>query len=97
MPPLSAARWACRRARGFFADPQVAGEAVRSVATGAAGLSNHVNCGESAIMASIAQLDEVGVAHTDAGANGALARVPGILTPDGVRFGFVQRGSVCWP
>jgi hypothetical protein len=48
-------------------------------------------------MASIAQLDEVGVAHTDAGANGALARVPGILTPDGVRFGFVQRGSVCWP
>jgi hypothetical protein len=35
--------------RGFFADPRVAGEAVRSVAIEAA-----------AIMASIAQLDEVG-------------------------------------
>jgi hypothetical protein len=37
-------------------------------------------------MASIAQLDEVGVADTGAGANRALARAPGILTQDGVRF-----------
>jgi hypothetical protein len=72
--------------RGFFADPRVAGEAVRSVAIEAA-----------AIMASIAQLDEVGVAHTGAGANRTLARAPGILTQDGVRFGFVQRSSVYWP
>lgn len=48
-------------------------------------------------MASIAQLDEVGVAHTGAGANRALARAPGIPTQDGVRFGFVQRSSVYWP
>jgi hypothetical protein len=71
--------------QGFFADPRVAGKAVRSVAI------------EAAIMASIAQLDEVGVAHTGAGANRTLARAPGILTQDGVRFGFVQRSSVYWP
>jgi len=81
----------------FFADPRVSDEAVLSVAIEAAGLANNVNHSEAAIMASIARLDEVGVAHTDAGANRALARAPAILRRDGVRFGFVQHSSVYWP
>jgi len=60
----------------FFADPRVSDEAVFSVAIEAAGLANNVNYSEAAIMAS---LGEVGVAHTDAGANWALARAPAIL------------------
>ena len=56
----------------FFANPRVSDEAVLSVAIEAAGLANNVNYSEAAIMASIAGLDEVGVAHTDAGANRAL-------------------------
>jgi poly-gamma-glutamate synthesis protein (capsule biosynthesis protein) len=81
----------------FFADPRVSDEAVLSVAIEAAGLANNVNYSEAAIMASIARLDEVGVAHTGAGANRALARAPAILKRDGVRFGFVQHSSVYWP
>jgi hypothetical protein len=73
----------------FFADPRASDEAVPSVvAIEAAGLANNVNYSEAAIMASIARLDEVGVAHTDAGANWAFARAPAILRRDGVRFGF---------
>ena len=82
---------------GFFADPRVAGEALRSAGVQAIGLANNVNYGEAAIMASIARLDELGIAHTGAGANRALARAPAILSRDGVRFGFVQRSSVYWP
>src|SRR6516165_984341 len=48
-------------------------------------------------MASIARLDELGIAHTGAGANQSLARAPVILMRDGVRFGFLQRSSVYWP
>ena len=48
-------------------------------------------------MASIVRLDELGIAHTGAGANRALAGAPVILTRDGVRFGFLQRSSVYWP
>ena len=72
----------------FFADPRVSDETVLSVAIEAAGLANNVNYSEAAIMASIARLDEVGVAHTDAGANWAFARAPAILRRDGVRVGF---------
>jgi poly-gamma-glutamate synthesis protein (capsule biosynthesis protein) len=82
---------------GFFADPQVAGEALQSAGIQAVGLANNVNYGEAAIMASITRLDGLGVARTGAGANRALARAPAILTRDGVRFGFVQRSSVYWP
>jgi poly-gamma-glutamate synthesis protein (capsule biosynthesis protein) len=46
---------------------------------------------------SIARLDEIGIAHTGAGANRAAARAPVILTRDGIRFGFLQRSSVYWP
>ena len=52
---------------GFFADPRVAGEALRSAGVQAIGLANNVNYGEAAIMASIARLDELGIAHTGAG------------------------------
>jgi poly-gamma-glutamate synthesis protein (capsule biosynthesis protein) len=82
---------------GFFADPQVAGEALQSAGIQAVGLANNVNYGEAAIMASITRLDGLGVARTGAGANRALARAPAILSRDGVRFGFVQRSSVYWP
>ena len=67
----------------FFADPRVSDEAVLSVAIEAAGLANNVNHSEAAIMASIARLDEVGVAHTDAGANWAFARAPAIVRREG--------------
>ncbi len=82
---------------GFFADPAVAGEALRSAGIQAVGLANNVNYGEAAIMASIARLDALGISHTGAGANRAGARAAAILTRDGVRFGFLQRSSVYWP
>ena len=82
---------------GFFADPAVGGEALRLGGLQAVGIANNVHYGDANIMASIARLDEVGVAHTDAGANWAFARAPAILRRDGVRFGFVQHSSVYWP
>jgi poly-gamma-glutamate capsule biosynthesis protein CapA/YwtB (metallophosphatase superfamily) len=82
---------------GFLADPAVAGEALQSAGIQAVGLANNVNYGEAAIVASIDRLDELGIAHTGAGANRARARAPAILTRDGVRFGFLQSSSVYWP
>src|ERR1700730_10607644 len=82
---------------GFFADPRVAGEALRSAGIAAGGLAHNVNYGEAAITASIARLDELGIAHCGAGANRSLARAPIILARDGVRFGLLQRSSVYWP
>jgi poly-gamma-glutamate synthesis protein (capsule biosynthesis protein) len=82
---------------GFFADPRVGGEALQSAGIGAVGIANNVNYGEAAIMASITRLNELGIAHTGAGANRALARAPAILARDEVRFGFLQRSSVYWP
>ncbi|MBV9815847.1 MAG: CapA family protein [Alphaproteobacteria bacterium] len=82
---------------GFFADPLVAGEALTSGGVQAVGIANNVNYGETAIMASIAQLDRLGIAHTGAGANRAAAHAPVILERTGVRFGFLQRSSVYWP
>jgi hypothetical protein len=82
---------------GFFADPQVAGEALTLAGIDAVGLANNVNYGEAAISASIARLDQLDIAHCGAGANRALARAPVILARDGMRFGFLQRSSVYWP
>ena len=82
---------------GFFADPTVAAEALRSGGIAAVGIANNVNYGESAITASIATLDQVGIAHAGAGANRAAARAPAILERGGLRFGFMQRSSVYWP
>src|SRR5215469_7107527 len=82
---------------GFFAEPDVAGEALRTAGIQAVGLANNVNYGEAAIMASLARLDELGIAHVGAGANLTNARAPVTLTRNGVRFGFLQRSSVYWP
>jgi poly-gamma-glutamate synthesis protein (capsule biosynthesis protein) len=82
---------------GFFADPRVAGEALASAGIRAVGVANNVNYGEAAILASITRLDELGIAHTGAGANRAAARAPVILERDGMRFGFLQRSAVYWP
>jgi poly-gamma-glutamate capsule biosynthesis protein CapA/YwtB (metallophosphatase superfamily) len=82
---------------GFFADPEIAGEALRIAGIGAVGLANNVNYGSTAILGSIARLDRLGVAHTGAGANLAAARAPAIVEAGGIRVGFVQRSSVYWP
>ncbi len=82
---------------GFFADPEAAGEALISGGIAAVGLANNVNYGEAAIIASIARLDRLGIAHTGAGADREAARAPAIITREGVRFGFLQRSSVYWP
>ena len=82
---------------GFFADPLVAGEALTSAGIAAVGIANNVNYGEAAIRGSIARLDQLGVAHTGAGADREAARAPAIVERDGMRFGFLQRSSVYWP
>jgi poly-gamma-glutamate capsule biosynthesis protein CapA/YwtB (metallophosphatase superfamily) len=82
---------------GFFADPVVGGAVLTGAGVAAAGIANNVNYGEAAITASIAALDQLGVAHTGGGANREAARRPAIVTRGGVRFGFLQRSSVYWP
>jgi poly-gamma-glutamate capsule biosynthesis protein CapA/YwtB (metallophosphatase superfamily) len=82
---------------GFFADPTVAGEALKSAGIAAVGVANNVNYGVGPITASLAVLDEIGIAHTGAGANRVLARAPVILERASLRFGFLQRSSVYWP
>jgi poly-gamma-glutamate synthesis protein (capsule biosynthesis protein) len=82
---------------GFYADPMVAGEALKSASIDAVGIANNVNYGEAAITASIERLDELGIGHTGAGANRSLAYAPAIIERDGMRFGFLQRSSVYWP
>jgi hypothetical protein len=82
---------------GFFADPAVAGEALKSAGIRAVGIANNVNYGAAAITASIARLDEIGIPHTGAGPSRALARAPVTLERSGLRFGFLQRSSVYWP
>jgi poly-gamma-glutamate synthesis protein (capsule biosynthesis protein) len=82
---------------GFFADPAVAGEALKSAGIQAVGIANNVNYGEAAITASIARLDGIGIPHTGAGANRSAARAAIILDRSGLRFGFLQRSSVYWP
>ena len=82
---------------GFYANPEVAGGALRSAGVHAVGIANNVNYGEAAIMGSIKRLDQLGIAHTGAGANRALARTAPIIEHDGERYGFLQRSSVYWP
>ncbi|WP_158926927.1 CapA family protein [Acidisphaera sp. S103] len=82
---------------GFFANPTVAGAALTGAGIAVVGVANNVNYGEAAIEASIAALDRHGIAHTGAGANRTAARIPAIVTRNGVRFGFLQRSSVYWP
>src|SRR5262249_2121728 len=61
---------------GFFADPDVAGEALASARVAGVGIANNVNYGEGAINASISRLDRLGIGHTGAGENRAAARAP---------------------
>jgi poly-gamma-glutamate synthesis protein (capsule biosynthesis protein) len=82
---------------GFFADPAIAGEALRLGGFAAVGLANNVNYGAAAILGSIAKLDALGIAHAGAGENLAAARAPAIVERAGLRVGFVQRSSVYWP
>ena len=82
---------------GFYADPLVAGEALKSAGIDVVGIANNVNYGEAAILGSIERLDELGIRHTGAGPNRALAYAATIVDRNGVRFGFLQRSSVYWP
>jgi poly-gamma-glutamate capsule biosynthesis protein CapA/YwtB (metallophosphatase superfamily) len=82
---------------GFFADPDVAGEALKIAGFAAVGLANNVNYGNVAILGSIAQLDTIGVGHTGAGPGLATARAPVVVERGGLRVGFLQRSSVYWP
>ena len=54
---------------GFFADPEIGGQALRLAGIHAVGIANNVNYGAANIMASIARLDQLGILHTGAGAN----------------------------
>ena len=82
---------------GFFADPDVGGEALQLAGIHAVGIANNVHYGDANIMASVARLDELGIPHAGAGKDLASARAPVILDRGGVRFGFLQRSSVYWP
>jgi poly-gamma-glutamate capsule biosynthesis protein CapA/YwtB (metallophosphatase superfamily) len=82
---------------GFFADPAIGGEVLVSAGIDAVGIANNVNYGDAAILASVTQLDRLGIAHCGAGANRAAARKAAIVQRNGLRFGFLQRSSVYWP
>jgi poly-gamma-glutamate capsule biosynthesis protein CapA/YwtB (metallophosphatase superfamily) len=82
---------------GFFADPQIGGEALRRSGIHAVGIANNVNYGAENIAASIEKLDQLGVLHTGAGATLAAARAPAIIVRNGLRVGVLQRSSVYWP
>jgi poly-gamma-glutamate capsule biosynthesis protein CapA/YwtB (metallophosphatase superfamily) len=82
---------------GFFADPAIAGEALRLAGFAAVGLANNVNYGAPAILGSIERLDRLGIAHAGAGQNLAAARAPAIVERAGLRISILQRSSVYWP
>jgi len=82
---------------GFFADPEVGGEALKLAGIHAVGIANNVHYGDTNIKASIACLNELGIPHAGAGTNLAAASAPVVLERGGVRFGFLQRSSVYWP
>jgi poly-gamma-glutamate synthesis protein (capsule biosynthesis protein) len=82
---------------GFFADPEIGGEALRLSGVDAVGIANNVNYGWDNISASIARLDKIGVLHTGAGVDITAARAPAIVSRNGLRVGAVQRSSVYWP
>jgi poly-gamma-glutamate synthesis protein (capsule biosynthesis protein) len=82
---------------GFLADPVIGGEALKLGGIQAVGIANNVHYGDDNILASIARLDALGIAHTGAGKDLASARAPVLLERSGVRFGFLQRSAVYWP
>src|SRR4030081_3842067 len=74
---------------GFFADPEIAGEALQTGGIAAVGLANNVNYGAAAITGSIEQLDRLGIRHAGAGADLATARAPAIVERGGLRVAFL--------
>src|SRR5256885_15825081 len=82
---------------GFFADPEIAGEALRTAGIATVGLANNVNYGAAAILGSLARLDRLGIRHTGAGPNLAAARPPAIAHCGGLRRGVFPRPSGSWP
>src|SRR3954451_24729122 len=82
---------------GFFANPEIAGEALQTGGIAAVGLANNVNYGAAAITGSIQRLDRIGIRHAGAGADLATARAPAIAEAGGLRIGVLQRSSVYWP
>src|SRR5262245_6177584 len=82
---------------GFFADPEVGGEALKLAGVHAVGIANNVHYGDDNINASIARLERLGILHAGAGADLAAARAPAVLERGGVRFGFLPRSPVHWP
>ncbi len=81
---------------GFYAPPAMA-EALRIAGYRAIGTANNVNYGSDAILASLHELDRVGVAHAGSGRDRDAARSPAIVEHQGKRIGFLQRTSVYWP
>lgn len=81
---------------GFFADPAVAGAALKDGCIAAVGLANNVNYGAEAITELIANLDRLGVAHTGAGVSDAAARAPAVIERKATKIAFLQRSSVFW-
>jgi poly-gamma-glutamate capsule biosynthesis protein CapA/YwtB (metallophosphatase superfamily) len=80
----------------FFAPSHAGGEALQLGGFHAVGLANNVNFGDAPVKASIARLDELGIAHTGAGTDLAAACAPVILERHGARVGILQRTSVYW-
>lgn len=76
---------------GFFADPQIGGEALRLSGIHAVGIANNVNYGAENIAASIATLDRLGILHTGAGADLTAARAPAIIARNGLSVGVAAR------
>ena len=82
---------------GFYADPKVAGEALKTGRITAVGIANNVNYGNAAIESSIRHLDAIGVGHAGAGSDLKAATAPALFERGGVRYGVLQRSSVYWP
>src|SRR2546423_5543121 len=61
---------------GFFADPEIAGEALKLGGIAAVGLANNVNYGNAAITGSLEQLDRLAVLRPGARSHPATARAP---------------------
>ena len=81
---------------GLFADPALA-EALVLGGFHAMGCANNQTYGPEQILASLARLDALGVAHTGAGVNRSAARRPAIVARNGIKAGFLQYTSVYWP
>ena len=88
--------WPGKNEEGFYAGSEV-GLALKLAGYHAVGCANNVNYGAEAILASLEQLDKLGILHTGAGINRKAAHMPAIFETQGTRFGFLQHTSQFWP